>query len=125
MSLRIRDLSEPVRAHFETPHVGPIEADMAIGRAGRVVDGTVIEIAMRVVDEQCQAAAFRAFGCPSAIACGSWLAEWLPGKSVAQAESMTGLQIARELGLAPEKTGVALLAEDGLRDALTAARKSA
>lgn len=125
MSFHIRDLSEPVQAHFAAPHAATIEPDMVVARAGRVTDGTVIEIAVRFVDDHCHAAAFRAFGCPSAIACGSWLAEWLPGKSITQAEAMTGLMIAQQLALVPEKTGIALLAEDALRAVLTHARLAA
>ncbi len=111
-------LSAPVREHFQNPNRGVMREDMAIGRAGTVAGGTLIELAVSVVEGRCHEAGFAAFGCPSAIACGSWLVGWLPGRTLAEAQRLTGLEIAHALELAPEKTGVALAAEDALKDAL-------
>lgn len=112
--------SEAVRRRFQAPrHVGPLSG-AAVAEAGRLADGCLIRLWLKGQDGRIDQAAFRAFGCPAAIACGDWLAEWLAGRTRAEAGALTGLEIAHALALAADKTGVALVAEDALKAALAA-----
>jgi nitrogen fixation NifU-like protein len=65
-------------------------------------------------------AAFQAQGCTASIGCGSALAEWLIGKSVAELKRMAGAAVAAaivdEVGGLPEASGhAAALCAEGVR----------
>jgi NifU-like protein involved in Fe-S cluster formation len=117
-------VSAQVSERFRNPQrAGRLEGErVARGSGGSVAAGTLIELSLACEQGRILEAAFEAFGCPSAIACGDWLAQWLIGKSLEEAAALRGLQVAEALALAPEKTGVALVAEDALQRAVCSAR---
>jgi nitrogen fixation NifU-like protein len=65
-------------------------------------------------------ATFQTFGCQTAIAVASVATEMLAGKTVAEAQSMSGEELAAPLGaLPPVKIHCAQLVEGALRSALS------
>ena len=71
-------------------------------------------------------ATFQTFGCQTAIAVASVATEMLAGKTVAEARSMSGKDLAAPLGaLPPVKIHCAQLVESALRSALQGEDKSA
>lgn len=120
MAAAAPELAALAADHYLRPRGAGHLPGAAIGRAGGVAGGALLELSLQVADGRVQAAGFEAFGCPATIACGSWLAEWLPGRALAEAARLEGLSIAAALELPAAKTGVALVAEDALKAALAA-----
>ncbi|HYJ03647.1 MAG TPA: iron-sulfur cluster assembly scaffold protein, partial [Chthoniobacterales bacterium] len=70
-------------------------------------------------------ATFQTFGCQTAIAVASVATEMLAGKTVAEAQSMSGEELAAPLGaLPPVKIHCAQLVEGALRSALSGEKNS-
>lgn len=107
---------------FASPaHAGrPADGGFVRGRGGTVRSGSLIELWLKAHDGRIVDARFEAFGCPATIACGEWLCAWLIGRGLADAEQLSGLEIARALALPAAKRSVALKAEDALKTALVA-----
>lgn len=117
-------LSPAARAHFDHPrHVGaldPIAADVAVALVGEPVSGAVLQLHLRVDQHQkiITAVRFKAHGCGWAIACGSWLTEWLAGRSLREAAEFQHHKLAEALDTPPEKLHCAVLAQTALKAAL-------
>jgi len=115
--------SPEVREHFRRPRragaFAPQAPGVGRGRAGRLDDGVVLQIELRHgEDGRIADARFKAYGPPEAIACGSWLSEWVVGRRLDEVAALRATELARCLALAPEKMGCALIAEDALRAGL-------
>ncbi len=75
--------SEKVLERFHHPrHVGEIENPAAVVESANPVCGDTLKLWVGIEDGRIAQAKFKAQGCVPAIACGSWLAEWLTGKTV-------------------------------------------
>ena len=74
------------------------------GRGGQVDDeGTIVD------------SCFKTFGCGSAIASSSVATEWVKGKSIDKAVTITNTEIAKHLSLPPVKLHCSMLAEDAIK----------
>jgi NifU-like protein involved in Fe-S cluster formation len=60
-------------------------------------------------------AAFRAYGCPTAIAVGEWLAANLTGKSPADWPLLTSAKIRQTLEIPDDRAHCSLMGEDVVR----------
>jgi len=58
------------------------------------------------------------YGCGSAIASSSLVTEWVKGKTLDQARTITNSTIAEELALPPVKIHCSILAEDAIKAAI-------
>jgi NifU-like protein involved in Fe-S cluster formation len=58
---------------------------------------------------------FKTFGCGSAIASSSVATEWVKGKSIDKAVTITNTEIAKHLSLPPVKLHCSMLAEDAIK----------
>jgi len=115
--------SAAVQDHFEHPrHVGVLDAaDPAVGTgvAGALSQGAVIRLQIRINAQGLIAdSRFKAYGCPATIAAGSLAAEWVRGRTPAQALVISNQQIAETLALPPLKIHCAVLAENAVKAAL-------
>src|SRR6516225_2605691 len=127
------DFAKRVEAAIKNPkNLGELAGADAVGTVGNEECGDMLRMwvkfkeveGKRVIDK----ATFQTFGCETAIAVASLATELISGKTVEEALSMSGDDLAAPLGpLPPLKIHCAQLVEGALRSALapeTAAKES-
>jgi nitrogen fixation NifU-like protein len=116
--------SDKVVDHYENPrNVGTLDksaSEVGTGLVGAPECGDVMRLQIRVNPETqvIEDAKFKTFGCGSAIASSSLATEWVKGKTVAEALTITNTDIVKELSLPPVKIHCSVLAEDAIRAAI-------
>src|SRR6476659_4791814 len=115
--------SDKVIDHYENPrNVGTLQKDdpnVGTGLVGAPACGDVMRLQLKIPDEGViQDAKFKTFGCGSAIASSSLVTEWVKGKTVDEATTITNKDIAKELSLPPVKIHCSVLAEDAIKAAI-------
>lgn len=113
--------STALACYHERSRAGIPAAGWLIGQAGRARDGTIVRFGLRLAGEQVVDARYEVFGCPAAIAAAAWAADRVVGAAPGAVVSLRGRDIAAALELPAEKTGVTLVVEDAVRNALVAA----
>lgn len=94
------------------------EADLT-GQEGVEGEGPFMRMHLKFTGEIIQAARFETYGCPYAVACGSWVTQWVAGKTFAQAGILDAEALSRILGGLPlGKEHCAHLAVKSLQDGL-------
>ena len=92
------------------------------GRSGTPGQGPFLALVLKVEDDRIVMAQFQTYGCPSAIACGRFLTEWLEGRLLEEAAAIGPAEIAAGVGGLPlGKEFTASLSIDALKDALNMA----
>ncbi|MGH2671092.1 MAG: iron-sulfur cluster assembly scaffold protein [bacterium] len=116
--------SQKVLDHFEHPrHAGELADATAAVELENPACGDVMKLAARVEKGRVVAARFLTRGCVTAIACGSWLTEWMQGRRVDEMENLRYEKISEQLGGLPSATvHGAQLAADALRALLARLR---
>lgn len=89
------------------------------GSAGTRASGARLQLEFLMDGERVADARFRAFGCPSSIAVGAWIADWSIGRTQAELATLTAAALRSELEIAEDRAHCALMGEDALRDALS------
>lgn len=109
--------SAAVLEHFQNPrNAGDLPGATAQVEVTNPVCGDVLRLAARVGNGRILEARFKTRGCVAAIACSSWLTEWMLGKSEAELRALRPDQVTDNLGgLAPASLHAADLACDALR----------
>ncbi len=116
--------SEKVIDHYNNPrNVGTLDkskANVGTGLVGAPECGDVMRLQIEVdpITGKISDARFKTFGCGSAIASSSVATEWLKGKTVDEATTITNMDIVEELSLPPVKIHCSVLAEDAIRAAI-------
>ena len=116
--------SDKVVDHYENPrNVGTLDkssSEVGTGLVGAPECGDVMRLQIKVnpVTQVIEDAKFKTFGCGSAIASSSLATEWVKGKTVAEAMSISNTEIVKELALPPVKIHCSVLAEDAIRAAI-------
>jgi nitrogen fixation protein NifU and related proteins len=113
--------SEKVIDHYENPrNVGKMDADDTVGTGvvGAPACGDVMRLQIKVEEGIIVDAKFKTYGCGSAIASSSLVTEWVKGKTLEQAGTITNVEIAEELTLPPVKIHCSILAEDAIKAAV-------
>ena len=115
--------SEEVLKHYERPNnVGSLDNrdnSVGTGLVGAPECGDVMKLQIQVDNEnKIIDAKFKTFGCGSAIAASSLATEWIKGKTVVEASSISNTQIVEELSLPPVKIHCSVLAEDAIKAAI-------
>lgn len=113
--------SEKVIDHYENPrNVGKLEADATVGTGvvGAPACGDVMRLQIKVEEGIIVDAKFKTYGCGSAIASSSLVTEWVKGKTLDEAGTITNAEIAEELALPPVKIHCSILAEDAIKAAV-------
>jgi len=78
-----------------------------------------MRLQLKITDEGIiEDAKFKTFGCGSAIASSSLVTEWVKGKTVDQAMTISNKDVAKELSLPPVKIHCSVLAEDAIKAAI-------
>src|SRR6516164_10324097 len=125
------DFSKRIESAIKSPrNVGELENADAVGTVGNADCGDMLRMwvkfkeqdGKRVIDK----ATFQTFGCETAIAVASLATELISGKTVEEALTMSGDDLAAPLGpLPPLKIHCAQLVEGALRSALAPDEKRA
>ena len=115
--------SDQVMDHYSNPrNVGKLDkeaSDVGTGMVGAPACGDVMQLQIKVNDDGIiEDARFKTYGCGSAIASSSLLTEWVKGRSLDEAGSITNSEIADELALPPVKIHCSVLAEDAIKAAI-------
>ncbi len=105
---------------FQQPyHMQDLPDADVVGQVGIEGEGPYMTVYLRLLDRQIQQASFETYGCPSAIACGSWVARWVEGKSVEEVLVLGPDELSLVLGGLPlGKEHCAGLAVGALRSAI-------
>jgi nitrogen fixation NifU-like protein len=120
------DLEERIEAAIRNPkNLGEMQDADAVGTVGSPDCGDMLRMWVKFKEENgrkvIDRATFQSFGCQTAIAVASVATEMLAGKTIAEARSMSGEELAAPLGpLPPVKIHCAQLVEGALRSALSA-----
>jgi len=116
--------SDKVIDHYSNPrNVGQMDkssSEVGTGLVGAPECGDVMRLQIRVNPETqvIEDAKFKTFGCGSAIASSSLATEWVKGKTIAEALTISNTDIVKELALPPVKIHCSVLAEDAIRAAI-------
>jgi len=116
--------SDKVIDHYNNPrNVGQLDkssSEVGTGLVGAPECGDVMRLQIKVNPETqvIEEAKFKTFGCGSAIASSSLATEWVKGKTIDEAMTITNTDIVKELALPPVKIHCSVLAEDAIRAAI-------
>ena len=110
---------------FLHPHnMGTMKNPDAVGEAGNPICGDLMKIYIKVKDNKIKDIKFETLGCAAAIATSSIITDIVKGKSLEQAEKITGKDVVKGLGkLPPIKVHCSVLAEEALKNAIKNYRK--
>jgi len=114
--------SEKVLEHFRNPHnVGNIEDADGKATEGSPACGDMVSVYIKVDDKtrRIKDIKFESYGCASNIATGSIITDLAKGKTIKEAKKIDWKKASDALGgLPPIKTHCAVLAVDGLHEAI-------
>ncbi len=115
--------SKELLEHYENPkNVGSFsnqEQNIGTGLVGAPACGDVMKLQIKVSDDgTILDAKFKTFGCGSAIASSSLATEWIKGRKIEEAQTITNKQISEELSLPPVKIHCSVLAEEAIKAAI-------
>lgn len=116
--------STAVMDHYNNPrNVGTLDKtspNVGTGLVGAPECGDVMRLQIWVNPETqvIEEAKFKTFGCGSALASSSLATEWIKGKTVEDALTISNTDIVKELSLPPVKIHCSVLAEDAIRSAI-------
>jgi len=116
--------SPAVIDHFKNPrNAGDLLDATAVVEVTNPVCGDILRLAVKTDGGKVVAARFKTRGCVTAIACSSYVAEWLEGKTFDDVRNLSYEQISKGLGgLPPATMHGAQLAHDALTALLTKLR---
>lgn len=115
--------SKQVLDHYNNPrNVGKLDKEddmVGTGMVGAPACGDVMQLQIKVSkDGIIEDAKFKTYGCGSAIASSSLLTEWVKGRTLDDAGTISNSDIATELALPPVKIHCSVLAEDAIKAAI-------
>jgi nitrogen fixation NifU-like protein len=119
------NLEAKIEAAVKNPrNLGEMENADAVGTVGSPDCGDMLRMWIKFKEENgrkiIDRASFQSFGCQTAIAVASVATELLAGKTVDEAKTMSGEELAAPLGaLPPVRIHCAQLVEGALRNALS------
>ncbi|HKP93208.1 MAG TPA: iron-sulfur cluster assembly scaffold protein [Chthoniobacterales bacterium] len=119
------DLQAKIEEAVKNPrNLGEMADADAVGTVGSADCGDMLRMWVKFKEQDgrkvIDRATFQTFGCQTAIAVASVATELLAGKTIAEAQSMSGKELAAPLGpLPPVKIHCAQLVEGALRSALS------
>ena len=104
---------------IETPRAGLLEgADVYTGTAETRANQNRLQFQVRVEADKIVDSRFLAYGCPTTIAVGAWLAGEVIGKNVAELPGFQASNIRQTLEIPEERLHCVLMAEDAIKSLL-------
>jgi len=112
--------NDTVMDHFQNPrNTGEMAEADGVGKVGSPECGDIMIMYIKVKDGRLADVKYKTFGCAAAIATGSIASEMLIGRTLEEAEKLTGEEIADALfGLPEKKFHCSLLAPDAVKAAI-------
>jgi NifU-like protein involved in Fe-S cluster formation len=120
-------MSDPIiqRLFNDPKTLGSLPDADVTGRAGVQGEGPFLYIFLKFAGERIENARFETYGCPVAIACGSWVTQWVAGRTPEQSGLLEANDLRTVLGGVPlGKEHCADLAVTALRDGLRQERQA-
>ena len=94
--------NETVTRLFQQPyHQGSPQHSDVCGQAGMPGEGPYLRLFLSIEGERILEAHFETYGCPSAVACGSWVCRWVEGRSLNQVTVLDADSLMKVLGGLP------------------------
>jgi len=110
--------SAPIWQRFADPssvgRFAPETSAVLSGEAGTPAARSVLRLQFRFEAGRVADARFQAYGCPTSIAVGAWLAEWATGKSLAELRSLKLAELRAALEIGDDRAHCAVMGEDAL-----------
>lgn len=107
------------RLFIETPRAGLLEgAGVLTGSSETRANQNRLQFQVRVEDEQVVDARFQAYGCPTTIAVGAWLAGEVIGKTLTELAGFKAKDIRQTLEIPEDRLHCVLMAEDAIKSLL-------
>lgn len=106
--------SAPNAGVFADGTSGVISAD-----AGTPAARSVLRLALRFDGDRVAEGRFQAYGCPTTIAVGAWIAGWCAGRTVDELRRLKAADLREALEIPEDRAHCALLGEDALKALLT------
>ena len=95
--------SERLQSLFhQREHAGSLPDATHVGEGGVRGAGPYIQLWVRCGDDRIEAARFRTFGCPAAIACAEAACRMGEGRPLAEVRTLTIAEICAEVGGVPD-----------------------
>jgi NifU-like protein involved in Fe-S cluster formation len=117
--------AEPIWQHFSRPnHAGEFPRGtpgVKSGQAGSAAARSVLRLQLRFDNGHVAEARFKAYGCPTSIAVGEWIAAWSLGRDAASLSTLSAATLREILEIPEDRAHCALMGEDALRAAVAAA----
>jgi NifU-like protein involved in Fe-S cluster formation len=108
------------RLFTEAPRAGLLEGPgTRIGSAATPANRSRLQLSARLAGTRIEDARFQAYGCPTAIAVGAWLAERAIGRSLDELAAIGVAEIRQALEIPEERLHCALLGEDAIKSLCT------
>lgn len=112
---------QPVwRLFNEAPGAGALEgAGVIVAEAGTPASTSRLRLQVKMAGARIDQARFQAYGCPTTIAVGAWLAGRVVGSTVEDLPGIDSKLIREALEIADDRTHCALLGEDVVKSLLS------
>jgi nitrogen fixation NifU-like protein len=106
--------------HFENPrNAGRLSDADVVGQDGTPGQGPYMLLYLHLRAGRIADARFQTYGCPAAIASGSWVSQWVVGKTLEESAALEPGEVEHGLGGLPlGKEHCAPLAVNALKNAL-------
>ena len=112
------------RLFSEAPRAGALEGpDVRSVEAATPASRSRVRLQVKMADARIGDARFQAYGCPTTIAVGAWLAGRVVGREVAELSGIDSKMIREALEIPEDRTHCALLGEDLVKSLLSQAER--
>jgi nitrogen fixation NifU-like protein len=91
-------MSDRGQANFDTP---ARQRERRVGCEGTPGQGPFMAIVIELEADQVLDANFQTYGCPVAIACGEYVCNWVPGKTLEMAGTISEEDVIKSIGHPP------------------------
>ena len=103
------------RLFRETPRAGTLDGQPLTGSADTRAGSGRLRLQVRLDGGTVGDARFQAYGCPTTIAVGAWLAERALGRTLADLAALRAADIRQALEIPEDKLHCALMGEDAVK----------
>ena len=116
--------SEPVwRLFREAPRAGSLDGPGVLTvEAATPAARSHLRLQVKMSGSRIDDARFQAYGCPTTIAVGAWLAERVPGRDLQELARIDAKMIREALEIPEDRTHCALVGEDAVKSLLSRSR---